>query len=221
MHIRAWHLGLLVLSILASGCAGYRGGWESIAYLDGIPPAATAGAAHDQAGRPAELSVPGLKLEVSIDNQLRTYDTQVYFIALPLSVDPRAVYPKNHQPGRTRVFVTASPQVPGFVFRPAAAALQVAGRRHTGAAGFEFGRWNDDWQRDERHGKWQHRPIASEYVLAEPGRRYYLSIDFATPVPSPESPDIVLDLSQALRSSTEPALPLIRFAPVRWREGYT
>jgi hypothetical protein len=76
-------------------------------------------------------------------------------------------------------------------------------------------------KRVERGGRWEHRPIASEFVLSEAGRRYYLSIDFATPVPSPESPDIVLDLSQALRSATEPPLPPIRFAPVRWKEGYT
>ena len=159
--------------------------------------------------------------KVTIDSQLRTYDTQVYFFALPLSVDPRNVYPKNIEPGKTRVFVGATPQVPGFVFRPAAAVLQVANKRFTGAAGFEFGRWDDEWKRVERGGRWEHRPIASEYVLSEVGRRYYLSIDFATPVPSPELPDIVLDLSQALRSTTESPPPLIRFAPVRWKEGYT
>jgi hypothetical protein len=49
----------------------------------------------------------------------------------------------------------------------------------------------------------------------------HLSIDFATPVPSPESPDIALDLSQAVKSITEAPLPLIRFAPIRWKEGYT
>lgn len=165
--------------------------------------------------------MPGLKLRVTIDNQVRTYDTQVYFFALPLSVDPRNVYPKNVASGKTRVFVTVTSQVPGFIFRPTAAVLQVADQRFTGAAGFEFGLWDNEWKRVERGGRWEHRPIVSEFALTEVGRRYYFSIDFVTPVPSPESQNIVLDLSQALKSSTEPPVPLIRFAPVRWKEGYT
>jgi hypothetical protein len=170
---------------------------------------------------PPELSVPGLKLHVAIDNQLRTHDTQVYLFILPLSVDPRNVYTKNVEPGKTRVFVTVTPLTPGFVFRPTAAVLQVADKRVSGAAGYEFGMWDVEWKRVDRGGKWEHRPLASEYVLSEVGRRYYLSVDFATPVPSPESRAIALDLSQALKSSNVPALPLIRFAPVRWKEGYT
>jgi len=222
MSLLGWRTNLVLASFLAASCAGYRGGWESVAYLGDTPPAALAdSSAQDRARNLPELRVPGLTLQVTIDNRLRTYDTQVYFFALPLSVDPRNVYPKNIQPGKTRVFVTATPQVPGFVFRPAAAVLQVADKRFTGAAGFEFGLWDNEWKRVERGGRWEHRPIVSEFVLAEVGRRYYLSIDFVTPVPSPESPNIVLDLSQALRLSTEPPLPLIRFAPVRWKEGYT
>jgi len=41
------------------------------------------------------------------------------------------------------------------------------------------------------------------------------------PVPPPESPDIALDLSRALQAPGTPAIPEIRFLPVRWREGYT
>lgn len=220
MSLLGRHTNVLIASFLVASCAGYRGGWESVAYLGDTQPPVLADSTA-RAPNPPELSVPGLNLQVTIDNQLRTNDTQVYFFALPLSVDPRNVYPKNVQPGRTRVFVTATPQVQGFVFRPADATLQVADKRYSGAAGFEFGLWDDKWNRVERGGRWEHRPIVSEYVLSEVGRRYYLSIDFMTPVPSPKTPDIVLDLSQALRSTTESPPPLIRFAPVRWKEGYT
>jgi hypothetical protein len=158
---------------------------------------------------------------VTIDNQLRTYDTQVYLFVLPLSVDPRDVYPKNHEPGKTRVFVNVVPRVPGFVFRPSAAVLQVADKRFNGAAGLEFGMWDEKWNRVERGGKWEHRPILADFLLSEVGRQYLLSIDFATPVPSPESRDIILDLSHSLTSATEAPLPPIRFAPIRWKERYT
>jgi len=186
------------LAILA-GCAGYRGGWESVPYVGDAPPA-------------RELALPGLKLAVQIDNRLRTYDTQVYLFVLPLSVDPREVYTQNHQPGKTRVFVSVTPEASGFVFEPTKATLTIGAQRFTGAEGFEFGKWD---------GKWEHRPVGAQFALHEPGRRYLLSIDFVAPAPSPESRDIVLDLSQALRSQAHPPLPLIRFAPVRWKEGYT
>ena len=213
---------LLLVCFLVTSCAGFRGGWESVAYIGDAPPAALSDAARQGDVRnPPELSVSGLKLRVTIDNQLRTYDTQVFLFAVPGSIDPRHVYPKNHVPGMTRVYVDVTPQAPGFVFRPAAATLRVADKPFAGAAGFEFGMWDDKWNRVAQGGKWEHRPIASELVLSEVGRRYLLSIDFATPVPSPESRDIVLDLSRALASAAAPALPPIRFAPVRWKEGYT
>ncbi len=44
------------------------------------------------------------------------------------------------------------------------------------------------------------------------------------PVPSSDSDDIALDLSAALKdmgNAGSPPLPLIRFAPVHWQEGYT
>lgn len=213
---------VLLASLVAAGCAGYRGGWESVAYLEWqtVAPLPESSAA-DRPRTPPELVVPGLRLAVTIDNQLRTYDTQVYFFALPLSVDPRDTYTRNVHPGRTRVFLTVMPETPDFVFRPEAAVLLVAGRRFTGAAGFEFGQWDEKWTRVERNGKWDHRPTAPDYTLSDTSRPYYLSIDFETAVPSPKSPDIALDLSNALRSDSHPTLPLIRFAPARWKEGYT
>ena len=56
------------------------------------------------------------------------------------------------------------------------------------------------------------------------GIHYLLSLDFDVPVPWPQSDDIALDLSAALKdmgNAGSPPLPLIRFAPVRWKEGYT
>jgi hypothetical protein len=208
------------------GCAGFRGGWESAAYLGDragdAPPAPYAGS---KAGE-VELALPGLKLLVSMDNRLRTYDTQIFF-GLPLSVDPRHVYPRNHQPGKTRVFVTVTPEADTFVFRPFLASLLVGGKRYPAERGYEFGMWDASgaaWRRVENGGRWEHRDVGAELALAGAGMRYLLSLDFDVPVPSPESADIALDLSGALKdagNAKRPPLPLIRFAPVRWKEGYT
>lgn len=212
---------LIAAGATATGCAGYRGGWESVAYIGDVPPASAGNGVSSDTARRSTLDVPGLKMTVGIDNQLRTYDTQVYLFALPLSIDPRKVYPKNNEPGKTRVYVTVTPSETGFVFRPGEAVLQVADKRIVGASGYEFGMWDRDGKAVKEGGAWAHRPVGSEFGLAEPGRRYYLSIDFNTPVPSPESPDIAIDLSRALVSPQRPPVPLIRFAPVRWKEGYT
>lgn len=63
--------------------------------------------------------------------------------------------------------------------------------------------------------------MGPELALAETGHRYYLSLDFATPVRSPESREITLDLSRAIASPRHRPVPLIRFAPMRWKEGHT
>ncbi|HVW64622.1 MAG TPA: hypothetical protein VHB01_06365 [Nitrosospira sp.] len=225
MHKCFWHSIALMLCAITVGCAGFRGGWESAAYVGDAPAAEHAGPESGKGAGKAELALPGLKLQVSLDNRLRTYDTQIFF-GLPLSVDPRHAYPKNHRPGGTRVFVTAMPQADTFVFRPQLALLMIGGQRYAAARGYEFGMWDTSkapWRRVESGGKWEHRDVGAELALANAGIRYFLSLDFDVPTPSPESPDIALDLSEALKDATaaNPPLPLIRFAPVRWKEGYT
>jgi hypothetical protein len=211
-----------LLMLTVPGCAGFRGGWDSAAYIGNIPavPSSAAGRAPASAdGGP--LTLPGLKLAVSLDNRLRTYDVQVYLYVLPLWIDPRTVYANNIAPGTTRVYVTVTPSAPDFVFRPTLGSLIVADQRFAGSAGFEFGMWDRDGTRVGEGGTWDHRPVGAEFVLSEAGRTYHLSIDFATPAPSPESADIAIDLSHALTSPHYPAVPLIRFTPVRWKEGYS
>jgi hypothetical protein len=209
-----------MLGALLAGCAGYRGGWESVAYLGAAPPAIESRSSDQVRGAP-ELNVPGLTLRVTINNHVRTYDTQVYLYVLPLSVDPRSVHSGAIEPGKTRVYVNVKPRAAGFVFRPALATLHVGGARFSGSAGYEFGRWDAGGNRVERGGTWAHRPVTTDLTLAEVGRTYLLSIDFPAPLPSPEARDIALDLSRALSAPEQPPLPLIRFAPRRWKESYS
>lgn len=215
----AMSLCLLLLLSLA-GCAGYRGGWESLAYLGDTPPDTTGLAELPEFRRPP-LEVPGLELAVTIDNQLRTYDSHVYLFVLPLYFSPREVYRNNQVPGRTRVHIAVTPRAPGFVFRPELAVLGFAGKRFAGSAGFEFAQRDTQGTPLAQDGRWEHRSRPSGFVLGEVGRRYLLSIDFATPVPSPQWRDITVDLSQALSAPNQPPLPLIRFIPLRWKQGYT
>jgi hypothetical protein len=213
-----------ILFATVTGCAGFRGGWESVPYVGDSPSSESLVRSRSlpEAGR-QELNLPGVKLHVSIDNQLRTYDTQI-ILGLPLSIDPRSVYPKNHKSGRTRVFVTAVPETNGFVFQPLLALLVIDGKQYRAVRGFRFGEWDAQGRLSDNGGKWEHRDVGAELALTKPGVRYLLSLEFDVPVPSPESRGIMLDLSNALRDVKtfgDSLLPPIRFAPVRWNEGYT
>ena len=174
----------MTLCTTAAGCAGFRGGWESVAYTDRIA-STTPGRQHSGEGR--ELNLPGVKLHVSMDNRLQTYDTQIFF-GLPLSVDPRNLYPKNHRPGKTRVFVNVTPQTGGFVFRPLLASLVIGSTHYPAVRGFEFGMWDAEGQQTDTGGVWDHRDVGGGVSLTQPGKRYLLSLEFDIPVPSPKSP---------------------------------
>ena len=90
--MKATAIWLILLAFTLSGCAGFRGGWESVAYIGDAPPSLIepATSAYERNQRPP-LSLPGMSLRVSIDNRVRDYDTQVWFFAVPVKVDPRAI----------------------------------------------------------------------------------------------------------------------------------
>lgn len=208
------HLGL-------AGCAGYRGGWESLPYIDEPPPSPARYRTPFEAMKRSELVLPGLTLSVSINNQLRTYETEVYLYVLPLSVDTRDVPTQNVDPGKTRVTLRISHHDGDIVFRPRLARLGIGDEWVSGDGGFEFGMWDQSATRVRSGGVWGYRPTEDSLVLTKRDAAYVLSIDFLVPVPAPESRAIALDLSQALQAPGRPAIPLIRFLPVRWKEGYT
>ena len=206
------------LSLLS--CAGFRGGWESFPFIGEPPPTPPEYRTPFEAQKRSELELPGLTLGVSINNQLRTSDTRVFFYAIPLSADSSEVQTQEVDSGNARVLLRIAVREKGFVFRPRLAALSSAGSSASGLAGFEFGMWDQEGNRVRSGGTWAYRRVADEYDLSV-GKTYNLSVEFPLPVPPPESPDIALDLSKALQAPGKPAVPLIRFLPVRWKEGYT
>jgi hypothetical protein len=211
----------VLCALLLAACAGYRGGWESVPYVGETPPALPEARTPFEARQRSELRLPGLTLAVGINNQTRTYDTQVYLFALPLSIDPRTVQTQPVEAGKTRVSLRVAGTEGDFVFRPQQARLTVAGQTVTGSVGFEFGQWDAAGNRVGSGGRWAHRPVGEALALSDGARSHLLSIDFPLPTPSPQDAGIVLDLSQALQAPGRPAIPPIRFQPARWKEGYT
>ncbi|MFD1691049.1 hypothetical protein ACFSHR_04385 [Azotobacter chroococcum] len=74
MPAAARRLALLALGcLLVTGCAGFRGGWESVAYLGDTPPALRESPSFfEETQNPPALELPSLRLQVTLDNQLRT-----------------------------------------------------------------------------------------------------------------------------------------------------
>lgn len=212
-------LALLCLGL--SACAGYRGGWESLPYVDAPPPPRPEARTAQEVRERSELRLPGITLGVGINNRARSYDTQVYLFVLPLAIDPRTVQPQVLDPGKTRITLRVSGTAGDFVLRPHLARLSVGGKTVSPVASFEFGMWDASGQRVASGGAWAHRPLPDEFPLVDASRTYLLSLDFPLPPPSPEDAQIVLDLGAALQAPGKPEIPPIRFQPARWTEGYT
>ena len=72
MHKLPRYSILLMLCVITIGCAGFRGGWESAAYVGDALPAALAESKLRQEAGERTLDLPGMKLQVKIDNTLYT-----------------------------------------------------------------------------------------------------------------------------------------------------
>lgn len=212
---------LVILSGLVCACAGFRGGWESVPFAEDAPPPPKTAETPFESRERMKLRLDGVTLEVVLENQIRTYDTQVYLFILPLSVDPRTVRTTPVIPGRTRVRITVSDMRDSMIFQPELAELTVGDRAVRAVSGHEFGMWDTLGQRVASGGKWDDRAIDTRLVLEDRTRRHLLRLDFPVDAPSPEMRGIMLDLSKALTAPGRPPLPRIHFAPGRWKHGYT
>lgn len=202
----------VLFALLLAACAGYRGGWASVAYVgDKVPT--------EVGAFPSDLGVPDTELRVSLNNLQRTYDYQVWFFAVPVAVDPRTVMSEDHV-GKLRVRLSVAPKTPGWVFRPGEARITIDGRTFTAVRGTRFAQWNEAGQVVKDGGRYDSRDVGAEFAL-EPSSRYQLTLEFDAPVPEPEKAQLSLDLSSALRAAGQPAVPPVKFAPVRWKHGYT
>lgn len=193
-----------VLAFLLSGCAGFRGGMESSAYIPEVEESV-----EFPYGKVFKL--PGMDLQVQLDNRLQSRDVQVILFIVPVMIDLKERFIDNNRPLRTRAHVTVTALESGLIFRPTLARLKYAGKSYSGLIGYSLAK--DD------HGRFANQPVDDELELT-PGRRYVLSIDFDTPTPSPSNKDIVLELDEAL-DSPDAEIPPIYFEPIEWSQGYT
>ena len=205
----------LFICVLLAGCAGYRSGEVSQAYVDATP-------AVDPLvrGAPTWLEIPGARVRVELGNEIQQREHQVMLFIVPVMVDPRdkPLYPIEQG---ARLLVEISPAVHGASFRPEAVVLTVDGREYRASgvqrlAVFDPGEYPLDALRDAEPGN----PANLNYSLDKPGRHHQFWLRFDAPMPAPTQ-GIGLDLSRALHLPGQPAVPPIRFRAVRWKQGYT
>jgi hypothetical protein len=198
-----------------SSCAGYRGGWESIPYIGSPPPTPSVSRTNYERGERMRVALPGLSLEVMLNNMSLDSDTLVYAYVIPVPA-PSAGTPSD-APKKAKVTLFITPREEGYVFRPLLATLSVGGQTASALGGYTDAKFIGFKDGKAVHAAPQR--VADESPLSS-GKSYIYDVEFPLPVPSPQAPDVALDLSRALQAPGQPTIPLIRFLPVRWGNWY-
>ena len=220
MRIPFSRLLLVGVALLQSACAGFSGGWESLPYVgDHPPPVPPEYRTPYEARMRNTLAFDGIRVEVDLRNQVRTSDMDVVLYVVPISIDPREVSLGGR--GRTRLELVIEAQRAGFKFVPGEVVLGTSRGPHRPVSAVNRKLLAAQGSSGGVRGV-ESQPIERELVLAELNRPYVVILEFATEPPDPRSRDITLDLSNALQAPVPgKSLPLIRFLPVRWQQGYT
>jgi hypothetical protein len=196
-------------------CAGYRGGWESIPYVGSPPPTPSVTRTNYERLERLKLALPGLSLAVSLNNPSLDSDTLVDAYVVPVPGPSVGTPPDAPKTAKVTLYIT--PGEEGYVFRPLLAPLSVGGQTASGLGGYPDAKFIGFKDGVAVHAAPQR--IADEAPLST-GKSYIFDVEFPLPVPSPQAPDVVLDLSRALQAPGQPTVPVIRFLPVRWGNWY-
>lgn len=101
-------LFISVLALLLSDCAGFRRGWESLPYVIKAPEQPPKYRIRFETLKRSVLKLPKINLGTAINNQVRTFDTHVYFYFLTLYINPKGVQTQKIEPGKTRITLRVS-----------------------------------------------------------------------------------------------------------------
>jgi hypothetical protein len=221
---------VLVL-LLLSGCGGFRGGIESVPYVDENKP-------HQISAQRSwlhEIILPGFTVHLSLNNTVRTYQYEVMLYIIPTYVNLWDEF--QHQDAEAlelTLQITAHDLDLTIDARQLILTLDDKKFRPTAV-------WVHNQERERRvieaYVKARHQspadhplpiPHSSEWrdaVMApvtvrrgEESPRFLVT--FPVPLPSPER-TLSLDLTPASAESPRSGFPLIRFKLMRWSEGYS
>jgi hypothetical protein len=213
---------MLMIFLAVTGCAGFRSGVASAPYVGEVEPVPTPTETNCSFHGLTEIQLPGVKLDIRLNNKIRTSDLQVMLFFVPMFFDPRDK-PYFKETDRLTVWLKIIPADSDFVFDPSGAKITVDGQvfgptitRLDDPAKFSACLKSACNLRDPT--LWSD-PVDKEIALIK-GKRYEFTIIFNCPVPTPER-SIKLDIVRALRNPRLPNIPTIRFMKMQWKECYT
>ena len=198
---------LILLSILTlSGCAGFRSGFASIPYIGDVEPISEEKffEFYDHS-----LVLPGMELNVYINNRIRTRDIGVMLFVVPMYID-LIDEPYYKDTDRFQISLSIIPKEQGFTFNPFEVTVTVDGQSFKPAATeLRQGPYNDDI-----------RSVIDKETPLKKDKFQAIDMTFDRPVPTTDR-TITLNIGRALIHPQHPAIPTIRFKKVRWKQGYT
>lgn len=221
----------LLILILLSGCGGFRGGVESVPYIE------------EQEPREARTSTPwshevnfsDLTVQLSLNNKVRTYQYEVMLFIIPTYLN----FWEEFQNGDAKEFeitlqiaahtsnVTLDPgqlllTADEEEFRPTGVWVNNLERERQVIDAYVKARKQASPDRPPsipHSSEW--RDAVTAPVSLRPGEKSpRFIVTFSVPLPSPER-KLSLDLNPAIGEPKLPEKPLIRFKPMRWSEGYS
>jgi hypothetical protein len=229
---------LLVVLLGVTACAGYQGGFASVPYVGDqdvyIPDAMT----KFELWSLGDLELPGVKLNVALNNTLQTYDYAVMAVVVPIHVDP---FEKNRsgESDRLQIVLYITPRLANLVFEPQRIVVSVDGQHLRPAVAWigdqekfkqlsqacyaaivAASKRGDPAPRDCLHPAEYRNRVDTAMPLASVGHVYWFTVAFDVPPPAPDRA-ITLDLSQALHHPDLPTVPIIKFKKIRWSHSYT
>jgi hypothetical protein len=232
----------LALPLIAA-CVGYEGGLVRIPYIGESPPSVSRVKAPYELDRLRELHLPGLTLNLSLNDKLRTYASESVFV-IPTHLDTKNTLTRFEK-DRLQLILHITPDQAGFIFSPTGIVVHVAGVKvetvsvwledrkkfdeawvrymaalADSSAAIRRGVATDAVAEPQRPdpGEWRDsvsRPVPLDNV----GQSYWFVVQFATVVPAVDA-EIVIDLSHSLKHARLPVIPPIRFKTIRWSESH-
>jgi hypothetical protein len=198
---------LILLSILTlSGCGGFRSGFASVPYIGDVEPISEEKffEFYDHS-----LALPGVKLNVYINNRIRTRDIGVMLFVVPLYIDI-IDKPYYKDTDRFQISLVIIPKEQGFTFNPFEVTATVDGQSFKPAiTELRGGPYNDDT-----------RSVIDKETPLKKDKFQKFDMTFDCPVPTTDR-TITLNIGNALMHPQLPTIPTIRFKKVRWKQGYT
>lgn len=221
----------MILSAVLTACGGFRGGIESVPYVGDSAPQGQP----SHPSWPHKILLPGLTLELSLNNALRTYQYEVMLFVIPTYLNFRDEY-RNREAEALELSLQLEARDASMVVDLRQLVLTVDGREVR-----PNGVWVNNLERERRviedfvkarreapTNQPPAGPRASEWrdaitdpvALGAGVRSARFIVVFPLPLLSPEK-EMRLDLNQAIVDPRGVELPLIRFQSTPWSDAYS